>query len=35
MSDLRAAYVDYDGDMDQIIDNVLCATVGDEERFRY
>lgn len=33
-SDLKAAYLDYEGDMDTIMENVLCATIEDEERFR-
>jgi len=31
---LKQAYVDCEGKMDDIIDNVLCATVDDEPRFR-
>ncbi|XP_013385220.1 dnaJ homolog subfamily C member 9 [Lingula anatina] len=34
LNDLKAAYVDYEGDMDEIIDSVLCASVEDEPRFR-
>ena len=34
MSDLKAAYLDYEGDMDAILENVMCATVDDDERFR-
>ena len=33
LADLKAAYLDGDGDMDYIMDNVLCATAEDEERF--
>ena len=33
-NDLKAAYLDYEGDMDSILENVLCATIEDEERFR-
>jgi DnaJ homolog subfamily C member 9 len=34
MQDLKKAYLDARGDMGLIIDNVLCATVDDETRFR-
>ncbi|XP_073235225.1 dnaJ homolog subfamily C member 9-like [Porites lutea] len=34
MNDLKAAYLDYEGDMDAILENVMCATVDDDERFR-
>lgn len=34
IGDLRAAYLDYEGDIDSILENMLCATVEDEERFR-
>ena len=34
VNDLKAAYVEYKGDMDMILDNVLCCTVDDENRFR-
>lgn len=33
MSDLKTAYVDGEGDMDYILDNVLCCTLDDEDRF--
>ena len=33
-NDLKAAYLDYEGDMDTIMENVLCATIEDEDRFR-
>ena len=33
LSDLKAAYESSRGDMDKIIDSVLCATVDDEPRF--
>ena len=33
LADLKAAYLDGDGDMDYIMDNVLCATQDDEARF--
>lgn len=31
--DLKKAYLESEGDMDAIIDNVICATVDDEPRF--
>lgn len=34
VNDLMSAYLDYQGDMDAILENVLCATVDDDERFR-
>ncbi|XP_050404664.2 dnaJ homolog subfamily C member 9 [Patella vulgata] len=34
LKDLKEAYIDAEGDMDVIIDSVLCATVDDEQRFR-
>ncbi|PFX19374.1 dnaJ homolog subfamily C member 9-like [Stylophora pistillata] len=34
VNDLRSAYLDYEGDMDTILENVLCSTIGDYERFR-
>ncbi|XP_064594491.1 dnaJ homolog subfamily C member 9-like [Liolophura sinensis] len=34
LSDLKSAYVDYEGDMDKILDGVLCASLDDEGRFR-
>jgi len=34
LNDLKAAYTSSRGDMDKIIDSVLCATVEDESRFR-
>lgn len=33
LADLKAAYLEFEGDMDQIMDNVLCCTLDDEERF--
>ena len=33
-NDLKSAYIDYEGDMDAIMENVLCATVEDEPRYR-
>ncbi|KAK3753710.1 hypothetical protein QZH41_003660 [Actinostola sp. cb2023] len=34
LSDLKSAYMDYEGDMEQILENVLCCTHDDEDRFR-
>merc|ERR1712037_991427 len=31
LADLKAAYLDGDGDMDYIMDNVLCATPEEDE----
>ena len=31
LADLKAAYLDSDGDMDYIMDNVLCATPEEDE----
>lgn len=33
LSDLKQAYVDGQGSMDYILENVLCATIDDEPRF--
>ena len=33
LNDLKAAYLEAEGDMDTIIDTVLCATAEDEQRF--
>lgn len=33
INDLKSAYLDYQGDMDAILENLLCATVDDVERF--
>ena len=32
--DLKKAYVEAEGNMDQILDTVMCAKVEDEDRFR-
>ena len=32
VNDITAAYLDYEGDMDAILENVLCATIEDDER---
>ncbi|XP_014675752.1 PREDICTED: dnaJ homolog subfamily C member 9-like [Priapulus caudatus] len=34
LEDLKTAYVDYEGDMESILANVLCCTGEDETRFR-
>ena len=31
--DVLAAYEEFEGDMDAILDNVMCARVEDEDRF--
>lgn len=33
LDDLKAAYVEYEGDMDEILDNVMCSTEEDVPRF--
>lgn len=33
VEDLKAAYKEHKGDMEGIIDTVLCATIDDEDRF--
>lgn len=33
LEDLKSAYIDYEGDMDQVLDHVLCSTIDDEPRF--
>ena len=32
--DLKKAYIEAEGNMDQILDTVMCAKVEDEDRFR-
>ncbi len=32
-ADVKKAYVEFEGDMDQILDSVLCAVPDDEARF--
>lgn len=34
LNDLKSAYMDYEGDMEQILENVICCSHEDEERFR-
>ena len=33
LSDLQAAYLEFEGDMDAIMDNIMCCTAEDEPRF--
>ena len=33
LEDLKAAYMDSEGDMGIIMDSILCSTAEDEERF--
>jgi len=33
-NDIRAAYLDYEGNMESVLENMLCATIEDEDRFR-
>ncbi|XP_065919628.1 dnaJ homolog subfamily C member 9-like [Dysidea avara] len=33
LEDLRSAYLEFEGDMDKILDTVLCSTIDDEPRF--
>lgn len=33
LKDLKEAYLEFEGDMDEIMENVLCCTAEDEERF--
>ncbi|XP_038058094.1 dnaJ homolog subfamily C member 9-like isoform X2 [Patiria miniata] len=33
LEDLKASYLEYEGDMEQILENVLCCTHEDESRF--
>ncbi|NXJ79087.1 DNJC9 protein, partial [Trogon melanurus] len=35
LADVKAAYVDFKGDMDRIMESVLCADYTDEERIRH
>ncbi|KAM6416051.1 dnaJ homolog subfamily C member 9 isoform 2-T2 [Rhynochetos jubatus] len=34
LADIKAAYVDFEGDMDKIMQSVLCANCADEPRIR-
>ncbi|XP_060710213.1 dnaJ homolog subfamily C member 9 [Hemiscyllium ocellatum] len=34
MTDIKQAYMDFEGDMDGIMESVLCSTPGDESRIR-
>lgn len=33
LKDLKTAYLEFEGDMESVLENVLCATVDDEQRF--
>lgn len=33
LEDLQTAYVEFQGDMEEIINNVMCSTYEDEDRF--
>ncbi|XP_078391425.1 dnaJ homolog subfamily C member 9, partial [Cetorhinus maximus] len=33
-ADIKQAYLDFEGDMDRIMESVLCSTPGDESRIR-
>lgn len=33
LEDLKSAYIEFEGDMDKILDNILCSTIDDEPRF--
>lgn len=33
VNDFWLVYLDYEGDMDVILENVLCFMIGDGERF--
>lgn len=32
-ADVLAAYAQFEGDMDEVLDNVMCCTHDDEDRF--
>ncbi|XP_071493122.1 dnaJ homolog subfamily C member 9-like [Diadema antillarum] len=34
LDDLKAAYIEFEGDMDEILGNVMCSTIDDVPRFR-
>ena len=34
LDDLRNVYTEYEGDMDDIMDNMMCSTMEDESRYR-
>ncbi|NWU73316.1 DNJC9 protein, partial [Pterocles burchelli] len=34
LADIKAAYVDFEGDLDRIMESVLCVTYADEPRIR-
>ncbi|KAK3105627.1 hypothetical protein FSP39_002158 [Pinctada imbricata] len=33
LEDLKSAYLEFEGSMDDILDNVMCASLQDEDRF--
>lgn len=33
LEDLKSAYLEFEGDMDKILDTILCSTIDDEPRF--
>ena len=34
LKDLKEAYLQFEGDMEKLLENVICASMKDEERFR-
>ena len=34
LNDLKNVYTEYEGDMDDIMDNMMCSTMEDESRYR-
>jgi DnaJ family protein C protein 9 len=32
--DLKSAYIDYEGNMDKIMESVMCSEMGDEDRYK-
>ena len=34
LDDLKNVYTEYEGDMDDIMDNMMCSTMEDESRYR-
>ncbi len=35
LKDLKEVYKEHEGDMDAIIDHMMCASFDDEDRYRY
>ena len=35
LEDLKDVYKQFEGDMDEILDNMMCCTIDDEPRFRW